>query len=194
MNDFQTQFDRLDRRITTWMARYGLLLLRLSLGIVFFWFGFLKFFPDLSPAQDLATRTIEVLSFGLIPPEVAIYILAVWECLIGLGLIVGRFMRVTLLLLFLQMLGTITPVFLFPDEVFTRIPLRADAGRTIHHQEHGADQRRSGAGGDGARRRDGRRAGPADRAAGCGATGGGNVWAIDMTVMMNDGREGRRRL
>jgi uncharacterized membrane protein YphA (DoxX/SURF4 family) len=122
MNDFQAQFDRLDRRITTWMARYGLLLLRLSLGIVFFWFGFLKFFPDLSPAQDLATRTIEVLSFGLIPPEVSIYILAVWECLIGLGLIIGRFMRVTLLLLFLQMLGTITPVFLFPDEVFTRIP------------------------------------------------------------------------
>jgi uncharacterized membrane protein YphA (DoxX/SURF4 family) len=122
MNDFQTQFDRLDRRITTWMARYGLLLLRLSLGIVFFWFGFLKFFPDLSPAQDLATRTIEVLSFGLIQPEVSIYILAVWECLIGLGLIFGRFMRVTLLLLFLQMLGTITPVFLFPNEVFTRIP------------------------------------------------------------------------
>jgi uncharacterized membrane protein YphA (DoxX/SURF4 family) len=122
MNDFQTQFDRLDRRITTWMARYGLLLLRLSLGIVFFWFGFLKFFPDLSPAQDLATRTIEVLSFGLIQPEVSIYILAVWECLIGLGLIFGRFMRITLLLLFLQMLGTITPIFLFPNEVFTRIP------------------------------------------------------------------------
>jgi hypothetical protein len=31
-------------------------------------------------------------------------------------------MRVTLLLLFLQMLGTLTPVFLFPNEVFVRIP------------------------------------------------------------------------
>ena len=34
MNDLTRTFDRLDRRITTWMARYGLLLLRLSLGIV----------------------------------------------------------------------------------------------------------------------------------------------------------------
>jgi hypothetical protein len=31
-------------------------------------------------------------------------------------------MRGTLLLLFLQMLGTITPLFLFPAEAFTRIP------------------------------------------------------------------------
>lgn len=119
---FQGWFDKTDTAITRWMARYGVLLLRLSLGIVFFWFGFLKFFPGLSPAQDLATRTIEVLTFGLIGPEVSIYILALWECLIGLGLITGMFMRVTLLLLFLQMLGTITPIFLFPNEVFTRIP------------------------------------------------------------------------
>jgi len=122
MQDLQLWFDRVDKRITTWMARYGLLLLRISLGIVFFWFGFLKFFPGLSPAQDLATRTIETLSFGLIRPEVSIYILAVWECLIGLGLLIGRYMRVTLLLLFVQMLGTVSPVLLFPAEVFTRIP------------------------------------------------------------------------
>ena len=122
MNDLTRTFDRLDRRITTWMARYGLLLLRLSLGIVFFWFGFLKFFPGLSPAAELATRTIETLSFGLVPPSVSIYILAVWECLIGLGLLVGRYMRVTLLLLFVQMIGTVSPVFLFPADVFTRIP------------------------------------------------------------------------
>ena len=122
MSDLQTTFDRLDRRITTWMARYGLLLLRLSLGIVFFWFGFLKFFPGLSPAAELATRTIETLSFGLIGPEVSIYILAVWECLIGLGLLIGRYMRVTLLLLFVQMIGTVSPVFLLTAEIFTRIP------------------------------------------------------------------------
>lgn len=122
MDNARELFDRVDKRITTWMARYGLLLLRISLGIVFFWFGFLKFFPGLSPAQDLATRTIETLSFGLIGPEVSIYILAVWECLIGLGLLIGRYMRVTLLLLFLQMIGTVSPVFLFPSEVFTRIP------------------------------------------------------------------------
>ena len=52
----------------------------------------------------------------------SIIILAVWEVLIGLGLIFGKFFRTTLLLLFLQMLGTITPLFLFTSEVFTQIP------------------------------------------------------------------------
>jgi uncharacterized membrane protein YphA (DoxX/SURF4 family) len=108
--------------LTRWMARYGVVALRVSLGIVFFWFGVLKFFPGLSPAQDLATRTIETLTFGLLPPNVSIPILAAWECLIGLGLITGLFMRATLLLLLLQMLGTVTPLFFFPAETFTRVP------------------------------------------------------------------------
>lgn len=104
------------------MARYGIVLLRISLGIVFLWFGALKFFPDLSPAEDLASRTINQLTFGLISEDVALMILATWECLIGLGLIFGVFLRVTLLLLFVQMLGTITPIIFFPNEVFTQIP------------------------------------------------------------------------
>lgn len=119
---FLKWFDQIDVHLTRWMARYGILFLRVSLGIVFFWFGFLKFFPGLSPAADLATRTIERLTFGLIQPGPALMILAFWETVVGLGLIFGIFMRLTLLLLFLQMLGTITPVFLFPAEVFTRIP------------------------------------------------------------------------
>jgi uncharacterized membrane protein YphA (DoxX/SURF4 family) len=115
-------FNYWDARITQWMARYGILLLRISMGLVFLWFGALKFFPGLSPAADLATRTIEQLTFGLIAPGVSILLLAVLESLIGLGLIFGIFMRATLLLLFVQMLGTISPIFLFPQEVFTAFP------------------------------------------------------------------------
>jgi uncharacterized membrane protein YphA (DoxX/SURF4 family) len=122
MAEFPDWFERIDRQITRWMARYGILLLRISLGLVFLWFGVLKFFPGLSPAQDLATDTIELLTFGLLEPSVSIIILAVWETLIGLGLIFGVFMRGTLLLLFLQMPGTILPVFFFPEEVFTQFP------------------------------------------------------------------------
>lgn len=114
--------EALDVRITVAMARFGLPLLRVSLGVVFFWFGVLKFFPDLSPAQELATRTISVLTFGLVPPEVSLPVLAAWECVIGLGLLAGIRLREVLLLLFVQMAGTLTPVFLFPEEVFTRIP------------------------------------------------------------------------
>lgn len=121
MQNPKNLYDRIDKCITSWMSKYGLLLLRLSIGIVFFWFGILKFFPGLSPAQDLAIRTIDMLAFGLIPGNISIHLLAAWEVLIGIGLLTGIYMRVTLFLLFLQMIGTMTPVFLFPAEVFTRV-------------------------------------------------------------------------
>lgn len=123
MTDARRTFDRIDRRITTWMADHGVLLLRVALGIVFLWFGALKLVPELSPAQDLAGRTIEALTFGLVPEAVALPVLAIWEVAIGLGLLVGRWMRVTLLLLFVQMLGTVTPLVLFPGETWTRFPI-----------------------------------------------------------------------
>ena len=115
-------FDRIDRRITGWMARDGLLLLRIALGVVFLWFGALKLVPGLSPAETLAGRTIETLTLGLVPVSVAVPILALWEVAIGVGLLVGRWMRVILALLFVQMLGTITPLVLFPAETFTQFP------------------------------------------------------------------------
>ena len=123
MNRLRALFYRVEVTVTNWMARYGILLLRISVGIVFFWFGVLKFFPGVSPAEQLATRTISLLTFGLIPPGVSIVVLAAWECAIGLGLIAGVFMRATLLLLFLQMMGTITPLFFFPHETFIIVPV-----------------------------------------------------------------------
>jgi len=104
------------------MADHSILFLRIAVGIIFFWFGVLKFFPSMSPAEDLAARTIGKLSSGLIQHSVSIPILATWECLIGIGLISGKFLRATLLLLFVQMLGTILPLFFFPEETFVHIP------------------------------------------------------------------------
>ena len=122
LGSIRTTFERWDLAITRWMARAGIPLLRVSLGVVFLWFGALKFFPELSPAQELATRTISVLTTGHVPASVSLPMLAAWECVIGIGLILGRGLRIILLLLYAQMLGTLTPVFLFPHEVFTRIP------------------------------------------------------------------------
>lgn len=122
MNRLRAWFDSIDEAIARWMARYGVLLLRLSLGVIFLWFGALKFFPGSSPAEDLAARTINVLTFGALSPATAVFILAAWESLIGLGLLFGWQLRLTLLLLWVQMLGTVTPIFLFPQEVFAVFP------------------------------------------------------------------------
>jgi uncharacterized membrane protein YphA (DoxX/SURF4 family) len=120
---WRVRFDRIDRRITEVLAAAAIPVLRVSLGIVFLWFGALKFIPGLSPAQDLATRTIEQLTLGIVPAAAALWILAAWESLIGLGLLTGRFLRATLLLLAMQMLGTFTPLVLFPAETFTVFPI-----------------------------------------------------------------------
>ncbi|MGQ9815542.1 MAG: DoxX family membrane protein [Candidatus Roseilinea sp.] len=121
--EMRRRADRIDARITRWMARYSVIILRVALGLVFLWFGVLKFIPGLSPAQGLAGQTIELLTFGLIVPPVSVLILAAWECAIGIGLITGLFIRVTIFLLLTQMAGTLTPLFLFPTETWTIFPI-----------------------------------------------------------------------
>src|SRR4028119_1063905 len=86
---FVAWFTRIDRALTMRMAQAGIPLARIALGIVFFWFGVLKFFPGLSPAQDLAARTISMLTFGLVGSALSLPILATWECTIGLGFLSG---------------------------------------------------------------------------------------------------------
>ncbi len=111
------QFDRLDSAITHWMARYGLILLRVSVGIVFFWFGALKLIPGASPAEGLIRESLPFLPMNLFIP-----FLAVWEMAIGLGFISGKFMRAAILLMFLQMGGAASPIILNPDAVFVNFP------------------------------------------------------------------------
>ena len=60
------QFDRLDTRMNRWLVAHSIALLRIGMGIVFLGFGILKFFPGISPIEDLATRTTSVLTFGVL--------------------------------------------------------------------------------------------------------------------------------
>jgi uncharacterized membrane protein YphA (DoxX/SURF4 family) len=115
--NFEQYFNRIDRVVTRWMAQHGLLILRVSLGAVFLWFGALKLVPGLSPAEQLVRNSI-----FLVNPDIFLIVLAVWEMVIGLGLILGIWLRATLLLLFLQMAGTALPLLVLPETVWTRFP------------------------------------------------------------------------
>jgi uncharacterized membrane protein YkgB len=108
---------RLDMTLTQLLARYSLTLLRVSIGIVFVWFGAQKFVPGLSPAEPLIRESISFLSMDWFLP-----FLAIWEVVIGLGFITGRFMRATILLLLMQMGGAMSPVILRPDLIFSAFP------------------------------------------------------------------------
>jgi uncharacterized membrane protein YphA (DoxX/SURF4 family) len=120
--NLQKTLDQLDLTIVRLLARHSLPFLRFGMGVIFLWFGALKFFPGLSPATDLAVRTIDVLSLGLIPAGASIFLLATLETAIGLGFLTGKHMRLTLFLLLFQMAGTLTPLAFFPGEAFTQFP------------------------------------------------------------------------
>ncbi|MCR9133169.1 MAG: DoxX family protein [bacterium] len=113
----EKRFEQVDVAITQWMANNALLIMRIGLGVIFLWFGALKFFPGLSPAEELVRNTVY-----FVDPDLFVPVLAAWEVLIGLGLIAGKFMRITLLLLFLQMPGTALPIVLLPEVVWTQFP------------------------------------------------------------------------
>ena len=110
------KFDSIDLRIATWMNRYGRLFLRYSLAIIFIWFGALK--PlGMSPAADLVAQTVY-----WIPSEIFLPILGWWEVIIGVCLIFRPLIRAAIFLLFMQMVGTVMPLFILPEICFTRIP------------------------------------------------------------------------
>ncbi|MCB0705586.1 MAG: DoxX family membrane protein [Saprospiraceae bacterium] len=99
-------------------------ILAISIGIVYLWFGALKFFPGISPAEDLAKDTISALTFHLIPASVSIILLAIWETMVGVLLIFNLFRRQTILFALIHMVCTFTPLFLFPDLVFNKFPFQ----------------------------------------------------------------------
>jgi len=103
-------------------SRLPITILRISIGIIYLWFGMLKFFPHVSPAEDLAKETIQLLTFGLIPPNLSIILLAGWETTIGLLLVSGFFGRVAMPLVVTHMVLTFTPLFLLPHLSFTHLP------------------------------------------------------------------------
>ena len=106
----------IDHAIASWMDKHGLLMLRISLAVIFIWFGAIKPFR-VSPAVDLIQRTVYWFD-----PDVFIPILGVWEVLIGVCLLIRPLIRVAILLLFLQMPGTFLPLVLLPNVCFTHVP------------------------------------------------------------------------
>ena len=99
-----------------------LTLTRLFLGIIFIWYGALKLFSGVSPAEELAIMTIDKLFFSLIPSYIAIKLLAIWELVIGLGFLFGKYLRYITVLYLVHMGLTFTPLILLPELCFTQAP------------------------------------------------------------------------
>lgn len=99
-------------------ASFGIAALRISTGIIFLWFGVPKFFPGVSPAESLAEKTVERLTFGIIEGTAACCLTGALETLIGVLLISGKAPSLTGMILLGHMAGTFTPLFIFPKETW----------------------------------------------------------------------------
>lgn len=108
---------RYDRFMIDMSARFGVPFLRISIGIVFIWFGALKLIGHLSPAYDLVAATVYWLN-----PKIIIPVLGLWEIAIGICFLIPPLTRVGLVLLALQMPGTFLPLVLLPKVCFTVFP------------------------------------------------------------------------
>ena len=116
MGGRRSTLSRVDNLVAGFMERHGVTLLRLSLAVVFIWFGALKLIGR-SPVAQLVAATVYWL-----PPRIFVPVLGVWEVAIGLGLLFNLALRFTLFLFFLQMAGTFLVLLLRPERAFAGSP------------------------------------------------------------------------
>jgi len=100
------------------LVAHSVTVLRIAVGAVFLGFGVLKFFPGVSPAENLTQATTHLLTFGLVSDGVSIVAIATLECFIGISLIAGRWMRAAIWLLAIQFVGILSPLVLLPERLF----------------------------------------------------------------------------
>jgi putative oxidoreductase len=110
--------ERINDVAVRWLSRYSVAVLRVSLGVVFFAFGILKFFPGASPAEALVERTIDTLTLGVIHGRTAVVITALMECFIGATLVTGKLVRTGLAVLAGALVGIMSPLVLFFSDMF----------------------------------------------------------------------------
>lgn len=118
MRSVRERFIHLENLIHYQLVRHSVKVLRVAVGLVFLGFGFLKYFPNVSPAQGIAEATTHILFRGLIPGHVALTMIATLECVIGLTLILGRGVRLGIWLLTIEFAGILSPLVLLPGRLF----------------------------------------------------------------------------
>jgi len=101
----------LDRAAREHLGRVGPLLLRLSLGIVFVWFGLLKV-SSASAVGGLVATTVPLESSWFVP------VLGAVEVVIGLAFATGRFVRAMLPVFVLHLAGTFLVLITLPEVAF----------------------------------------------------------------------------
>ncbi len=118
MDAYYQRFLHLENQIHHQLVAHSIAALRIAVGLVFLGFGALKFFPGVSPAEDITRATTHILFLGLVPGGVAMVMIATLECVIGICLLANRGMRLAIWLLAIEFVGILSPLVLLPARLF----------------------------------------------------------------------------
>lgn len=118
MQTYYQRFLHLENQIHHQLVAHSIAALRIAVGLIFLGFGVLKFFPGVSPAEDITRATTHILFLGLVPGGVAMVMIATLECVIGICLLANRGMRLAIWLLAIEFVGILSPLVLLPGRLF----------------------------------------------------------------------------
>lgn len=112
----ETTFNAIYFSFSLKMEKHSTTIMRIALAIVYIWFGALKII-GMSPAGDLVQETVYWFK-----PELFIPILGICEALIGIGLLIKKYIPYTIVLLLLHMIATLFPIFILQSSCFDAFP------------------------------------------------------------------------
>lgn len=105
--------EKFDKAAIDFLKKIAFPIGRISLFIVFFWFGFLKII-DASPANPLVevllSKTLPFVAFNQF-----ILLFGIWEIVIGLTFLIPKVQRLTIALLIPHMITTFMPLVFLPN-------------------------------------------------------------------------------
>jgi uncharacterized membrane protein YkgB len=103
----------MDEKIIAFFRRTYLTIARISLFVVFFWFGFIKLI-GISPASPLA-EALTAKTVGAQYFDPLFLAIAFLECLVGILILFPQAVRITIPLLLFHMIIVCGPLVLVPD-------------------------------------------------------------------------------
>lgn len=112
-----SRLETIDRKFIAFARRNYSWIGRVSLFVIYFYFGFLKLI-NLSPASTLAIGFAEHMGMGM-HAETLYYALAVVECLIGVLILFPRLTRITIFIMLGHMVLVCSPIILYTEAVWS---------------------------------------------------------------------------
>lgn len=106
----------IDKKIFEAFYKHGHNVHRVSLGLIFIWFGLLK------PFGEKTTTSLLAHTIYFFPPEYILPLLGWWEVAIGLTLLSTKLIKYSIILQFIRIPGTILAFFIHPEICFVQFP------------------------------------------------------------------------